>query len=55
MHDKNACRMQVCVCVCEALNQRTFEGKTIELVVQVAHHIASGAALTEEVDPPDEV
>lgn len=41
--------------VCEALNQRTFEGKMIELVVQVGHHISSGAALTEEVDPSDEV
>lgn len=40
--------------VCAALNQRTFKGKTIELV-QVGHHMSSGAALTEEVDPPDEV
>lgn len=36
-------------------SQRTFKGKVIELVVQVGHHISSGAALTEEVDSPDEV
>lgn len=48
MHDKNAA-------VCADLNQRTFKGKMIELVVQIGHHVSSGAALTEEVDPPDEV
>lgn len=36
-------------------SQRTFKGKVIELVVQVGHHISSGAMLTEEVDSPDEV
>lgn len=36
-------------------SQHTFKGKVIELVVQVGHHISSGAALTEEVDSPDEV
>lgn len=38
-----------------AVNQLTFQGKMIELIVQVGHHISSRAALTEEVDPPDEV
>lgn len=41
--------------VCAAQTQRTFKGKMIELVVQVHDHISSGAALTEEVDPPGEV
>lgn len=27
----------------------------VELVVQVGHHVSGGAALTEGVDPPDEV
>lgn len=36
-------------------SQLTFKGKVIELIVQVGHHISSGAALTEEVDSPDEV
>lgn len=38
-----------------ALSQCTFEGKMIELIVQVGHHVSIGAALTEEVDSPDEV
>lgn len=36
-------------------SRRTFKRKVIELVVQVGHHISGGAALTEEVDSPDEV
>lgn len=41
--------------VCAAVNQLTFKRKMIELIVQVLHHISSGAVLTKEVDPPDEV